>query len=423
MAQILSVQTSDSIQNLNQSYKDDKTNEQRAAECALDKSEAALEPGACSGSLINYQGITRFPQSDLQGALDEVEAALRANACDARGYNNRGVLRQARGDFSGALADFNAALDHSPDYAEAYNNRGSLRLAQGEFATAVADFNQALRRTSRAAAAPVYHNRGTARHALGDLEGALSDFDCALAIDPRHAPTYTNRGTARHAVGDFEGARTDFDVALQLTPPDARALVHYHRGLLRISQGDVPGAIADYDRALRLDPRSFIVYIARANARYHKRDQAGFVDYLRAFGIDREGTARELVRILVLDLGRDSELVLTNCGKHLKLDPGDVTARCRRALTLVLLGREREAELDLEQILVRSPELKDVLGLLVQRAKDRQSGEHGAGQMEECRAVISECQDPSQTCDDLASQMCSPLLEGLNSCFASSGQE
>lgn len=246
-------------------------------------------------------------------------------------YNNRGVASHSRGDLNGALADFDRALEENPDYAEAYNNRGA------------------------------------ARHARGDLDAALADYDRALELNPDYAAAYNNRGTVRHARGDLDGALADYDRALELTPHIDAAAIYHNRGAAR--RGDFDGAIADFNRALELDPGYCATYISRANARYHKRDPECETDYRTAFALDARLAAREIIRLLDEGIRLDLVDVLTNCGKHLRINPGDVVSLARRGLTRLLLHRDAEAIDDLRQIGLRSPSWTPIVQLLIDEAR------------------------------------------------------
>jgi tetratricopeptide (TPR) repeat protein len=268
------------------------------------------------------------PDSDFDRALEQVfESGGRPPAL----HNNRGAARHARGDLVGALADFDRALELDPHYPEAYNNRGA------------------------------------ACHALGDLDGALADLDRALRLNPSYAEAYNNRGAARHALGDLDGALADFDRALELTPRHAAAPIYHNRGAAR--RGDFDGAIADFDQAIAIDPGFCVAYISRGNARHHKRDPACQADYRAAFLLDPRLAAKELIRLLDAGFQHDLPGVLTNCRKHLRIDPGDVVALARHGLTRLLMGEEAEAEHDFQQILLQSPGWKPHLQLLVDEAR------------------------------------------------------
>ena len=116
-----------------------------------------------------------------------------------------------------------------------------------------------------------------------------------------------------------------------------------------------------------------MLFRSRANARYHKRDLGGYADYRRAFAIGPERAAREVVRILAEDIRRDQAAVFTNCARHLKINPTDITAFARRGLTLLLLRRDEEARQDFQQILLLKPDIKDHLDLVINAAKERRA--------------------------------------------------
>jgi tetratricopeptide (TPR) repeat protein len=320
-------------------------------------------------------GTSRQARGDLAGALADFTRALEAHSGCLEAWNNRGAIRHLLGDRAGALADFDQALKFRPDYAEAYNNRGIVRHALGDLAGALADFDRALELLPRYAEA--FSSRATTRHALGDLAGALADYDRALAIHPDYAEAYHGRAAARHALGDLAGALADYDRLLQLVPRGAAAPIYHLRGGVCISQRRFHEAIADYDRALEIDPCLCMAHISRGNARYHLRDLHARDDYRRAFRLNPQAAAAEIVRILVNDLREDAAAALENCRKHLRICPDDIVARARRGLSLWLLGREEEAAQDFEQWLQRGPDWKVHLDLLLEAAR-----RHPAGQRE-----------------------------------------
>ncbi len=148
----------------------------------------------------------------------------------------------------------------------------------------------------------------------------------------------------------------------------------YHgRGGVRVLLNDFAGAIADYDRALAIEPEQFHLYISRGNARYHKRDPRGLLDYRMAFRLDPHGAAREILRILSGDVRRDPQAVLANCDKHLRINDHDLLAYARRGLTLLLLGRSAAAERDLAIVAQLAPDMQIWLRELVALAGNAKS--------------------------------------------------
>jgi tetratricopeptide (TPR) repeat protein len=260
----------------------------------------------------------------------DFEAALRLAPAYPEAYSNRGSARHAAGDVAGALADCDRALELEPDHAPAAYNRGQARLALGDTAGALADFDRAAARGAPAVVAAAYRGRGDARLAMGDPIGAVAEYTTALVLNPCDPDSYHGRGGARLALGDFAGA------------------------------------IVDCDRALELVPRSCATLITRGNAHYHNCDGAASADYKAAFRLDPDLTTRELVGIVVDHARRAPVAVLEHCRKHLRIDPDDIMSYARRGLTLLLLGREAEAEPDFERMRQMDPEWRPYLALLIE---------------------------------------------------------
>jgi tetratricopeptide (TPR) repeat protein len=333
-----------------------------------------LRPAPAGGSpagvrALNQRAIARLAQGDLEGALADFCRCVELDRDFAEAWNNSGLVRQRLGQLAEARADFDQALALRPEYPEALNNRGQARQRAGDVDGAMTDFDRALACAADQIAATILHNRGALRQRFGDLAGALADFDRALQIDPGHLATYVNRGTARKEAGDLAGALADFDSALERVGPDQSATVYHHRGGVKVLLNDFAGALTDYNVALALEPNNPVFHLSRGNARYHRRDPVALADYRTAFRLDAEAAAREAVRMLADEARRDAEGVLTNCRKHLRISASDAVAHARRGLTLLLLGRDAEAENDLEQARTLQPEiwplLKRVVALIV----------------------------------------------------------
>jgi tetratricopeptide (TPR) repeat protein len=318
---------------------------------------------------LNHRGIACLQSGDVAGALADFAAAAKLDASYAEPFNNAGLVRQMLGRLTDAVADFNRALAVRPDYPEALMNRGRARQALGDAKGAREDFDRALSVAPHELGAAVLHNRGMLRQDNGDLQGALADFDRALEINPEHTSTYVARGQARKEIGDLDGAIADFDKALELNPADGLVAIYHGRGGVRVLRNDFAGALADYDKALALAPDKFFLYISRGNTRYHRRDAKAILDFRMAFRLDPEGAARDMLRIFSLDIQHNPEAVLENCTKHLRINDRDVLAYARRGLTLLLLGRDAEAEPDLARTRKLLPDMVRYLERFIAMAR------------------------------------------------------
>jgi tetratricopeptide (TPR) repeat protein len=202
--------------------------------------------------------------------------------------------------------------------------------------------------------AEVCKKRGRARLERGDAAGALADFDAALRIDPGDAEAYRCRSTARLFRGDWFGAGEDARAAVALGPcPES----HAQLGAVHQSLEDFDSAAAQYGRAIEINPGLFWAYLLRGNAHYHRGALAeSCADYRRAFRLDPERAADQVVRLLQREAATDAAAALTACDARLRQHPGDFLTWGRRGVILLILGRDAEAGADLEAFRTRSPE-------------------------------------------------------------------
>jgi tetratricopeptide (TPR) repeat protein len=313
------------------------------------------------------RGASRHAQGDLPGALAEFASALSADPRCVEAWNNHGATRQSLGDLTGALADFNRALEIDPNSAEAFNNRGITQHALGNGSAALADFDRAVELRPRYVEALC--NRAAARQAHEDLTGAVADFDRAIGIRPDRPEAYLGRAAVLHALRDLDGTRADYDRVLELIPRASAAPVYHLRAGVFAALRRFAEALADCELALNIDPNFCLAHLSRGNIRYHLRDMAAPADYATAFRLNAEAAATEIIRILTMDIREDAAAVLENCRKHIRICPNDAIAYSRRGLTLLLLGREREANDDFGEASQRFPQWQNHLKMVVEMAK------------------------------------------------------
>ena len=100
--------------------------------------------------------------------------------------------------------------------------------------------------------------------------------------------------------------------------------------------------------------------------------------------------------MLVDDLHHDSGAVLKNCNKHLRIDPDDITALCRRGLTLMLNGEpHEEPQADFDEVFRLRPDIESVIRPLISGAMDRSRSsrlsEHGQGERRKAASPTHGC--------------------------------
>jgi tetratricopeptide (TPR) repeat protein len=247
------------------------------------------------------------------------------------------------------------------DNAQLYYLRGNARLERGDGAGAVADYGEALRLDP--GRADVRKKRGKVRLDLGDAAGAAADFDAAVRTDPQDAAALRGRSAARLLLGDLTGAEQDAAAALALRPC---VEAHAQCGAVRQCGQDFAGAVAHYSRAVEANPQLYWPYLMRGNAHYHLGALGQTrADYRRAFHLDPHLAAGHLVKIVLREVRADPTAALAACDEHLRRYPEDFLSCGRRAVILLLLGRDTEAQADLEAFRRRSPQDAELLALVI----------------------------------------------------------
>jgi len=226
----------------------------------------------------------------------------------------------------------------SPNQAEQYYRVGIAKKAKGDLDGAIADYTKAIELNPRYAAA--YVGRGLARKTKGDLDGAIADYDRAISLTPRLKEAYNNRGLAFQLKGQLEEAIADFDKALEFDPHYAGA--HYNRASAARAKGDLKTAIAELTRAIESPDNDHLseTYNNRGTIRHEDGDTRGS---------------------------------LADFTKAIEIDPRNVFAYVNRGYSLILLGRDNEAQRDFDQVLKLNPTLQPEVDATVKKAKQERA--------------------------------------------------
>lgn len=303
-------------------------------------------------------------QDKAMAALDEV---IKQQPKNADAYLLRGSLK-APVDPAAALADLNKVIELKPDSGTAYNQRAMLRLMNQDVAGALRDLDAAVAHNYKGDG--VYGLRAQLRWQLGDLKGALADYDLSIKLNPNNPRSYQNRGALLLAMDDSDRALIDFDYLLNWyeTDPktvrpvpkeasknqktlkdgedkkaiDSRAFTvgidqetkneapgdkemapaivdaYARRALIYSDRGNHDAAISDLTKALRIDPGNFDVRYNRFNAYEAKGDLAA---------------------------------ALADVNKGIENDPMNGNLRVEHGVLLLLMGKDREAQVDFDMLL------------------------------------------------------------------------
>lgn len=155
--------------------------------------------------------------------------------------------------------------------ADAQYQDGMRLMGPGEYAEAVRKFTRALEINPQLAEA--YVDRGIAHRYLNETDQAMADFDHAIGLNPNLARAYAARGTIYRLRGDTGRALDDFTKSLALSP---NVDAFYERGQTYDGLGDPRKAIDDYNQAIAALPKGPYLYRARALAKHHLGDIAGY---------------------------------------------------------------------------------------------------------------------------------------------------
>ena len=160
-------------------------------------------------------------------------------------------------------------VSSAPMRAQIVYDEAMTKMTPGHYPEAVRLFTRAVDIYPQLSAA--YLERGNALNTMGETEGALADYDKAIEMG-NLAAAYTARGRLYVARGDAQRAEADFTRSLGVEPTSD---AYFQLGQIREAAGDHTQAILNYDQALRIQPDSPYIYLARAQAKKAKGDDAG----------------------------------------------------------------------------------------------------------------------------------------------------
>lgn len=212
------------------------------------------------------------------------------------------------------LHDLDEMLHSSPEDDAARYTRGWVRRRLSHYQEAYDDLSEVLRRTPDDLDARFEY--GVACSRVGRYDDAVAALTAVLEKRSSNVYVLTERGKAYNLAGREALAVGDFDRALAIQPGYAYALKE--RGLIRRKLYRYDEALSDYARALEAEPRNAWLLQERGTIFY------------------RQGLLEDSAADLALACEIDNERLW---------------ARCFRARSLLVLGREAEAEAEFLDVL------------------------------------------------------------------------
>lgn len=296
------------------------------ARTAIDsvRSLAARPQRLSDEELVNF-AAAQF--HGLGGALEEFARSV-ANAEPAANPRERarillvlGSLQARDGDDAEAVANLREALRLAPDLAAARLPLAVALARTGAPAQALEVIDARLADHPDDVAARLA--RATVLEDLDRSAEALAELRRAVAAAPEDGTARLRLATALEKAGDLEAALGELRKGAELDLPQADRAVAYHRlGELLRRQGRTAEAKASYEQALQIDPGLLDARLGLAAA------------------LGQEGRLEEALEVYARVLA-----------EH----PEHETARAGKATVLLLLGRNREAQRELEAGLELSP--------------------------------------------------------------------
>jgi tetratricopeptide (TPR) repeat protein len=219
-----------------------------------------------------------------------------------------------------------------------------------------------------------YFKSGMAKYHGGDNDGAESDFDRAIELAPRDAASYLARGLVREAKNDFKRAIFDFDRALDFGLSNKE--IYYLKGICQLHLGQLSEAIADFSSALDIDPNYPDAYYYRATSFKMKGEpDKALADLDRCISSPHNVFLSRAYNIRGMIRGETGDLrgAIPDFTRSIELNPDDLDVRANRAAILTLLGRDDEAQKDLDYLGSRDQKMKLLVERTIQELKGRRA--------------------------------------------------
>ena len=331
----------------------------------------------------------RLMDRDLDGALAALDKAIEVKPDMAFLYGKRSDLRMMKGLLDAALADLDKALLLDPELTPAYARRGNLRMMKSNMTGAMNDFDNAIVRGDRSA--NVFAMRARLRLMLQNPEGALSDYNAAISMNSGRVGNYLGRAAARNQTGDKAGALADYTYVIDTfeqaerngTAPDKEArkvrandivspVIH---GPESSKPGDskvttkttmIATINPEAEESMTAEEMEYLPNVAGAymnRAQIHTTNgnsDAALADLNKSVAVYPHFGAYEM-RGKVWRTRGDLNAALADFSKSIELQPGMTSSYIERGVTLILLGKDDQAEKDFSKVLLQNPEFKTMV--------------------------------------------------------------
>jgi len=188
----------------------------------LSRSLGSLDEAISSESLaalVNFRGLLRLDNGDLDGAIEDFEHAKNMHLDESEAHNNCGVALYLkadveRGDFEKSSMEFDRAIKKRKTNSTAWNNRGCVLYKRDRYRESIACFDESL---VIAPSSVAMTNKGFSQLTIDNLEDALVSFEQSLKIGET-PEAYNDRGIVLMRMGRYEESLVSLREALRLYP-------------------------------------------------------------------------------------------------------------------------------------------------------------------------------------------------------------
>jgi len=251
----------------------------------------------------------------------------RDETSSAEQHFQRGLALQGEGRSVDSIFECDEAISLDAGFVLAYHNRGENYARLGQFRRAIKHYTQAIDLEPRTAL--LYFSRGAAYADQGELEQATENFNEGIRLNPESVLAYRQRGLAYFDLGQTQRSIQDLNDAISLDPD--HALTYFQRATAHQTLGQFQSAIEDFDEAIRLDPNEAAFHLDRGTAYF----------FLEQF-----------------------QQALQGYNESIRLNPGVVLAYVNLAQINTILGKDTEAQQDMNRAIELGSDRGELEGII-----------------------------------------------------------
>lgn len=260
-------------------------------------------------------------------SLAVMRVACTCDPADATLQFNLGVMLAQEGSTAEAAQSYQAALIINPRYADAHFNLGNLYRGERKFSAAEKCFRAV--REYKPDHMPGLLNLGVTLEELGNLSEAEITYKSVLGIDSHNTSAMCNLGNLLSTLEKFQEAESWYSKALAVDPK--LNAIRIGLGRMMSAQARQVEALEEFRKALENDPNCDTAYVCLAM------------------------TLRDMN-----DLNQAEEI----CNIGVKRIPDSLSLRTTLVVLMIDMGKFKEAQTSIDQILARDPYNVNALALI-----------------------------------------------------------